>query len=374
MIGYETTPENVRNKIKYLRNRYRIVMDYNAKHVEKRAMPFFDELGELYGMDYVEDSDLCAEQNGNGSADISYQVPGNDRASKRTCVGKTTIPASHVDLRTVVTSKKKTDEGSKPPKIIVKKKSNAKNRSQPLFQCGLCMDKFRTSYDMHGHTCKPSAKKNSSNSPKKKQNSANSPHTVFHWNSLITMQFLDLLKDYQDSHKSSNFRKGNLWENMCALMKRRGHAIHPKELQRKWNILSSAYAKTIAYNKHHKDKKKCAFFKRLTDLYKHPSSFECFSTEEPVKMTVEVSPFSYASREPGIISRSSSSNSSSQKKLKEERQVNHNENNFADLIHWLDNTWTEWKELEKKREALQAQRHNELMEMLSYMVDSNAKQ
>lgn len=186
------------------------------------------------------------------------------------------------------------------------------------------------------------------------------------------MQFLELLKDFQESHKNSHFRKGNIWNNMSTLMKRRGYNILPKELEKKWVTLSSAFEKTMKYNKTHKDKKKCAFFKRLTDLHKHPGSFSCFKSSEPAKMTVEVSPFSFASREPSSASsRPSTTNPAAQRKIIEDQKPNHS--SIPELMLWLENTWTEYKMLEKKKEALQAQRHNELMEMLSFLVDNSAK-
>ncbi|GFX68697.1 uncharacterized protein TNCV_1801091 [Trichonephila clavipes] len=338
MIGYETTPENVRNKMKYLRTRYRNVTDYNSKHVEKRSMPFADELNELYQLDYFDALDY-SDRNGNGSNDIALRTTGTKRNAK------STIPASHVDLRTVVTSRKKNHQiVHKGTKFAVKRKNAGKSRSQPLFQCGLCMQKFKTSQDMHDH--------------------------AFHWNSLITMQFLELLKDYQENYKNSNFRKGNIWSNMSTLMKRRGYSILPKELEKKWSTLTTAFEKTMKYNKTHKDKKKCAFFKRLTDLFRHPASFKYFKSEEPVKMTLEVSPFSFAAG--NTNSRPSTTNSTFHRKNSEDQKMIQNHNSMQELMLWLDNTWTEYKEIERKREAQQAQRHNELMEMLSYLVDNSA--
>ncbi|XP_055925023.1 uncharacterized protein LOC129956972 isoform X2 [Argiope bruennichi] len=364
-MGYDTTPENVRNKMKYLRTRYKNVLDYNAKHVEKRTMPFADELVELYSLDYFENGEYC-DRNGNGSNDISYRASGSKRRSS-------TIPASHVDLRSVVTSKKKTTNQiiHKGTKFAIKKKANTKGRAQPLYQCGLCMEKFKTSHNMHDHVCKAAAKANNETSKRKASTTPSNSSNVFHWNSLITMQFLELLKDFQESHKNSNFRKGNIWSNLSTMMKRRGYSILPKELEKKWITLSSAFEKTMKYNKTHKDKKKCAFFKRLTDLYKHPASFSCFKSSVPVKMTVEVSPFSFASREPtNATSRPSTTNSAAQRKNSEDQKPNHN--SIPELMRWLENTWSEYKLLEKKKELLQAQRHNELMEMLSFLVDNSS--
>ncbi|GFQ70664.1 uncharacterized protein TNCT_360351 [Trichonephila clavata] len=363
MIGYDTTPEHVRNKMKYLRTKYRNVSDYNSKHVEKRSMPFADELAELYQLDYFDALDY-SDRNGNGSNDIALRTTGTKRNAK------STIPASHVDLRTVVTSRKKNHQIiHKGSKFAVKRKNASKSRSQPLFQCGLCMQKFKTSQDMHDHACKSNAK-SSNDTIKKKMNSASNSSNVFHWNSLITMQFLELLKDYQENYKNSNFRKGNIWSNMSTLMKRRGYSILPKELEKKWTTLTTAFEKTMKYNKTHKDKKKCAFFKRLTDLFRHPASFKCFKSEEPAKMTVEVSPFSFAAGHTN--SRPSTTNSSFHRKNSEDQKMIQNHNSMQELMLWLDNTWTEYKEIERKREAQQAQRHNELMEMLSYLVDNSA--
>lgn len=193
---------------------------------------------------------------------------------------------------------------------------------------------------------------------------------LVHWNSLITMQFLDLLKEYQDSHKNSNFRKGNLWENISVLMKRVGHKIHPKILSKKWIILRNSFEKTIAYNNSHKDKKKCAFFKRLLELYNHPSSFDCFNhINESSKKTVEVSPFSY-SHVPTVSSSKMSSPNCSKPKIKEEKG---RQSSMSDIMSWLNNTWTEYKEMERIRQELESQRHNEIMEMLSYLIDSRDK-
>ncbi|CAL1264866.1 unnamed protein product [Larinioides sclopetarius] len=361
---FTTTPENVRNKMKYLRTRYKNVLDYNAKHVEKRAIPFADELVELYSLDYFDNGDFY-DRNGNGSNDVSFRASGSKR--------KSTIPASHVDLRSVVTTKKKTTNQiiHKGTKFAIKRKTNVKSRSQPLYQCGLCMEKFKTSHNMHDHVCKAAAKASNEASKRKANTAHSNSSNVFHWNSLITMQFLELLKEFQESHKNANFRKGNIWNNMSTLMKRRGYNILPKELEKKWVTLSSAFEKTMKYNKTHKDKKKCAFFKRLTDLYKHPASFSCFKSSEPVKMTVEVSPFSFASREPSsATSRPSTTNPAAQRKNSEDQKPNHN--SIPELMLWLQNTWTEYKMLEKKKEALQAQRHNELMEMLSFLVDNSS--
>lgn len=149
-MGYDVTPENVRNKLKYLRAKYRSTLHYNAKHIEKRTLPFSQALHELYSLDYFNDQDLV-EQNGNGFNDIISTLP-----AKRTVKSKT-IPASHIDLRAVVTSKKKPAANQvihKGTKFALKRKAGTKSRAQPLFQCGLCMEKFRTSHDMHEHACK----------------------------------------------------------------------------------------------------------------------------------------------------------------------------------------------------------------------------
>ncbi|XP_015917302.1 uncharacterized protein [Parasteatoda tepidariorum] len=366
LIGYDATLEHVRNKLKYLRTKYRSTIEYNNKHVIKRTMPFSEELSDLYSLDYFDDQDSlnASELNGNGSSDRFNNT--NSKAQKKS---SKSVPASHVDLGTVVTTKKRT-QSQKSSRSPAKKKATAKNqRSQPLFQCGLCMQKFSTSNDMHGHDCKHVGKI-TENSKKKLNSSAAS--TVFHWNSLITMHFLELLREYQHSNKNSNFRKGNIWENMSLLMKRRGHTIEPKELEKKFHVLTSAFEKTMKYNKTHKDKKKCAFFKRLTELYSHPSSFKCFKSSGPYKMTVEVSPFSYATkREPSTVtSRSSSSNSNNQRKVTDTKQAPP-QNGTSEILQWLQNTWNEWKEIEKKREEVMAKRHNDLMEMLSYLIDSN---
>lgn len=142
-MGYEVTPLNVHYKMKYLRAKYRNILNYNSKHVQKRDMPFHQALHELYSLDYFNDQDLMPmttpEQNG------------LKRKSK-------TVPASHVDLRAVVTSKKKkssTQVIHKGTKFVLKRKAGAKSRgAQPLFQCGLCMEKFQTSHDMHDHECR----------------------------------------------------------------------------------------------------------------------------------------------------------------------------------------------------------------------------
>lgn len=184
------------------------------------------------------------------------------------------------------------------------------------------------------------------------------------------MQFLELLKDYQDSHKNSNFRKGNIWDNMSTLMKRRGYDIPPKEIERKYGVLTAAFDKTLQYNRTHKDKKKCAFFKRLFDLYRHPTSFTCFKSEEPVKMTVEVSPFSFA-REVAAPKPPAQQQRKGGEDQKQQGAQSETQGSMPELMLWLDNTWSEFKELERKKEAVQAQRHHELMEMLSYLVEGS---
>ncbi|GIY59297.1 ubiquitin-like protein ATG12 [Caerostris extrusa] len=336
MIGYDTTPDHVRNKMKYLRTRYRNIVNYNLKHVEKRNMQFGDELAELYSLDYFDRMDSF-DRNGNSSSDVSFRSSTSKRNSKSVSQSSSSkpVPASHVDLRTVVTTKKRkaTQIVHKGTRFAIKRKMNSKSRSQQLFQCGLCMDKFKTSQDLHGHKCKATGK-GKNESPKKKTSSSSNSPNVFHWNSLITMKFLELMKDYQDSHKNSNFRKGNLWVNMSALMKRRGYNILPTELEKKWSILSTAFEKTMKYNKTHKDKKKCAFFKRLTELHQHPSSFDCFKANEPVKMTVEVSPFSFASNSSQVNSRPSTANSTSQRKNSEDQKIMPNHN----MTVWLKPT------------------------------------
>lgn len=180
------------------------------------------------------------------------------------------------------------------------------------------------------------------------------------------MHFLDLLKEYQDSHKNSNFRKGNIWENLSTHMKRLGHKIHPSELAKKWKILSTNYEKTVAYNNTHKDKKKCAFYKRLMELHNHQTSFNCFKERnQAAKRTVQVSPFSFSQ----VASSSSlprQLNFNNLNMVKEEKRPS----NMTDFIQWLDNTWTEYKEIERARQQLENQRHNEIMEMLAYLVES----
>lgn len=163
LIGYDATPEKVRNKMKYLRSRYKGVLEYNAKHVTKRNMPFQEELAELYKMDYYTEQEplYIPEVNGNGSNDISFNSNSGERVSKRI----KSIPASHVDLRTVVTTKKKNNTVTKAK--ILKKKAQSK-RTQPLYQCGLCMSKFQTSNHMHDHACIKTALKVNLNSNKKK--------------------------------------------------------------------------------------------------------------------------------------------------------------------------------------------------------------
>ncbi|KAG8177631.1 hypothetical protein JTE90_019658 [Oedothorax gibbosus] len=364
-MGYDVTALNVHYKMKYLRAKYRNILNYNSKHVQKRDMPFHQALHELYSLDYFNDQDLMTPP--------TPELNGLKGKSK-------TVPASHVDLRAVVTSKKKktaTQVIHKGTKFVLKRKAGSKSRGiQPLFQCGLCMEKFQTSQDMHGHDCKNTKssaevkRKSIASVPATPTAATATPNGVFHWNSLMTMQLLELLKDYQDSHKNSNFRKGNLWDNMSTLMKRRGHNVHPKEIEKKWTVLTTAFEKTLHYNRTHKDKKKCAFFKRLSDLHRHPSSFACFRAEEPVKMTVEVSPFSFAA--------SRSSLSQPLRPNKDEEEERHKNggastSSMPELMLWLENTWTEYKEMEQKREEVQAQRHHELMEMLSYLVEGSGK-
>lgn len=191
---------------------------------------------------------------------------------------------------------------------------------------------------------------------------------LVHWNSLLTMQFLDILKDYQESSKSSNLRKGNIWENIAMHMKRLGNKISPVELSNKWRILSTNYIKTVAYNKTHKDKKKCAFYKRLMELHNHHSSFNCFNQRNQTpKRTVQVSPFSFSQGSSTASPKQLSSAFTNQKMFQEQAST-------PELIAWLNNTWTEYKEIERKRQEAENQRHNEIMEMLSYLIDSKDKQ
>lgn len=194
---------------------------------------------------------------------------------------------------------------------------------------------------------------------------------LVHWNSLITMQFLDLLKDYQVNNKNSNFKRGNVWENITADMKRLGHKISVDELSKKWNVLSTNYQRTVAYNSTHRDKKKCAFFKRLMELHNH-QPFNCFNEKQSAKQTVEVSPFSFSQASSSNISAISlSPNFNNQKAFKEKAKQSNNSS--SDLLDWLNNTWTEFKEMERQRREVENQRHNEIMEMLSYLIESKDK-
>lgn len=193
---------------------------------------------------------------------------------------------------------------------------------------------------------------------------------LVHWNSLITMQFLDLLKDYQVNNKNSNFKRGNVWDNIASDMKRLGHKISVAELSKKWEVLSTNYQRTVAYNSTHRDKKKCAFFKRLMELHNH-QPFNCFNEKQSAKQTVEVSPFSFSQASSSNISpKPLSSPTFNNQKVYKERQK---PNNSSDLIEWLNNTWTEYKEMERQRREIENQRHNEIMEMLSYLIESKDK-
>lgn len=195
------------------------------------------------------------------------------------------------------------------------------------------------------------------------------------WSSLVTIQFLENMLKYQQSHKNSNFRKGNIWVQMSALLKRKGHSIPPREVEKKWIELSTNFEKTLQYNKTHKEKKKCAFYKRLFQMHLLPGGFSAFVAEElpnpttPVRMTVEVSPFSFSSS----VSRDDDPPMPSINGQEEEQKPPQSGagGSNQDLIHWLDTTWTEYKELERKREAERVQRHNEVMEMLAFLIECN---
>ena len=146
LIGYDTTPEKVRNKMKYLRARYKAMLEYNVKHVEKKVIPFQEELAELYQMPFFDDEPVI---NGNGSSDFNF------RSSKGLRNKKLPKPAtvSRFSLKNVL-PKKKSSTISKASKIL-KKKAKAKRSGAPLFQCGICLNKFQSSSEMHVHNCKP---------------------------------------------------------------------------------------------------------------------------------------------------------------------------------------------------------------------------
>lgn len=145
LLGYDTTPEKVRNKMKYLRARYKAMLEYNVKHVEKKVIPFQDELAELYNMPFFDDEPVI---NGNGSSDFNF------RASKGLRNKKLAKPATvpRFSLKNVLPKKK--SPASKASKMI-KKKVKAKRSGAPLFQCGICLNKFQSSSEMHVHNCKP---------------------------------------------------------------------------------------------------------------------------------------------------------------------------------------------------------------------------
>lgn len=146
LIGYDTTPEKVRNKMKYLRARYKAMLEYNVKHVEKKVIPFQDELAELYNMPFFDDEPVI---NGNGSSDFNFRASKGLRTKK--LAKAATVP--RFSLKNVL-PKKKSSTVSKASKII-KKKAKAKRSGAPLFQCGICLNKFQSSSEMHVHNCKP---------------------------------------------------------------------------------------------------------------------------------------------------------------------------------------------------------------------------
>lgn len=143
LIGYDTTPEKVRNKMKYLRARYKAMLEYNVKHVEKKVIPFQDELAELYQMPFFDDEPVI---NGNGSSDLNF------RSSLRSKKPVKSPPVQRFALKNVL-PKKKSSTVSKAK--ILKKKAKAKRSGAPLFQCGICLNKFQSSSEMHTHNCKP---------------------------------------------------------------------------------------------------------------------------------------------------------------------------------------------------------------------------
>lgn len=163
LIGFDATPEKVRNKMKYLRARYKGLLQYNAKHVEKKPIPFEEELSELFNMEYFDDQEPLV--NGNGIADNSICSKPTGRVKR---VVKKKCRTSPADLKTVV-AKKKSNAVSKATKVIRKRV-----KGKPLFQCGRCLMKFQASQEMHGHVCKTPVKLN--NEAKKKTPPKSPPH------------------------------------------------------------------------------------------------------------------------------------------------------------------------------------------------------
>lgn len=198
---------------------------------------------------------------------------------------------------------------------------------------------------------------------------------------MCTMKFLELLKEFKIFSRSFNSKNSNLLEEVTSIMRKEGLDLCTSDLEKKWKNLASTYEKTVIYNRKHHDKKKCAFFNRLSELYKHGASMDMFKqVEEPENMTIEVSPFAFSTsnwcdNDEGAASYSANRMPPPPPRLQNygNSKMNGPSSNGSELVQWLDGFWKDWKELDRKREAANSKRHGELMEVLSFIAENLSK-